>query len=71
LPIRFSDVTLHEGPWPKRFAPAPITVDVTGNGLDLMGRSMFEPLAVPTTVCSWEDAPTAWLEPATKLVVER
>jgi threonine dehydrogenase-like Zn-dependent dehydrogenase len=121
-----ADATHHEGPWPKRFAPAPITVDVTGRPgglpcvirsterygtctalaiafeagdqlpllemytrgitfhtsradarrylpevLELMARSTFEPLAVPTTVCSWEEAPTAWLEPATKLVVQR
>jgi threonine dehydrogenase-like Zn-dependent dehydrogenase len=39
--------------------------------LELMARTTFEPLAVPTTVCSWEEAPTAWLEPATKLVVQR
>lgn len=121
-----AEVSRHEGPWPKRFAPAPVTVDVTGTPgglpcvirsterygtctalavpfhaaedlpllemytrgitlhtsradarrylpdvLDLMARSAFEPLAVPTTVCSWRDAPQAWLEPATKLVVKR
>lgn len=36
-----ASTTLHDGPWPKRFEPAPITVDVTGtaDGLACVIRS--------------------------------
>lgn len=39
--------------------------------LELMTRYAFDPLAVPTEVCAWEEAAEAWLRPATKLVVAR
>jgi alcohol dehydrogenase len=39
--------------------------------LELVMRGVFDPLAVPTTVVDWDDAPDAWLAPATKLVVNR
>ncbi len=118
--------THHEGPWPKRFDPAPITVDVTGDAaglscairstdryghctslaiafepttpvpllemytrgitfhtsradsrrflpdvLKLMASTGFDPMHVPTTIVDWEDAPTAWMQQATKLVVTK
>lgn len=121
-----ADAVVHEGPWPRRFEPAAITVDATGEVeglhtvvrsteryghctsiavyfdpgtmlpllemytrgitfhtsradsrrflpevLELMGATGFDPLRVPTTVVDWDDAPGAWLEPATKLVVRR
>jgi hypothetical protein len=31
----------------------------------------LDPLAVPTSVVPWDEAAEAWLEPATKLVVDR
>jgi threonine dehydrogenase-like Zn-dependent dehydrogenase len=37
----------------------------------LVASRQLDPLDVPTTVVSWEDAPTAWMEPSTKLVVAR
>jgi threonine dehydrogenase-like Zn-dependent dehydrogenase len=39
--------------------------------LDLVGTRRLDPLAIPTTVVPWDQAPTAWLEPATKLVLLR
>lgn len=114
------------GEWPRRFEPALITVDNTGDpgGLAAVLRSTedygrctsvaiyfasetpvpllemytrgvtlhasransrrylpevvalvaegrLDPLGVPTEVRDWEDAPEAWLEPATKLVLRR
>ena len=47
-----------------------VTVDeVLGHG-GLDGIRL-DPLAIPTTVVHWNDAPVAWLEPATKLVLVR
>ncbi len=121
-----ADASRHDGPWPKRFDPAPVTVDVTGEPgglacvirsterygtctalaivfepatplplldmytrgitfhtsradsrrylpdvLRLLATGRFDPLAVPTTTCTWDEAPEAWLEPAIKLVVIR
>jgi alcohol dehydrogenase len=37
----------------------------------LIERGTLRPQAVTTRVVDWEDAPRAWLEPATKLVVQR
>jgi hypothetical protein len=31
----------------------------------------FDPLSIPTMVVPWDEAATAWLQPATKLVVTR
>jgi hypothetical protein len=39
--------------------------------LELVAEGRFDPLAVPTTVVPWDRADEAWLEPATKLVLER
>lgn len=39
--------------------------------LHLTAAGGFDPLAVPTTIASWDDAATAWMEPATKLVLVR
>lgn len=39
--------------------------------LDLVASGRLDPLAVPTTVVPWDDAESAWLEPATKLVLAR
>jgi threonine dehydrogenase-like Zn-dependent dehydrogenase len=121
-----AEAVLHEGPWPRRFDPAAITVDATGSPdglatvirstaryghctvvsiafeaatpvpllgmytrgitlhtsradslrylpdvLGLMASGTFDPTAVPATVCPWEQAAEAWLEPAVKLVVAR
>lgn len=37
--------------------------------LELLAATDFDPLDIPTTVVSWNDAAEAWLEPAIKLVV--
>jgi hypothetical protein len=39
--------------------------------LELFVEGRFDPLAVPTTIVPWDRADEAWLEPATKLVLER
>ena len=39
--------------------------------LDLVARGVLDPLAVPTTVVPWDQAAEAWLQPATKLVLDR
>lgn len=39
--------------------------------LDLAASGAFDPLAVPTTVVPFDDAADAWLQPATKLVLQR
>jgi threonine dehydrogenase-like Zn-dependent dehydrogenase len=39
--------------------------------LRLFAEGRFDPLAVPTTIVPWDQADDAWLEPATKLVLER
>lgn len=39
--------------------------------LELFTAGRFDPLAVPTTIVPWDHADDAWLEPATKLVLER
>jgi threonine dehydrogenase-like Zn-dependent dehydrogenase len=39
--------------------------------LALVAAGRFDPLAIPTTVLPWDQAPAAWLEPATKLVLLR
>ena len=39
--------------------------------LELFAAGRFDPLAVPTTIVPWDRADEAWLEPATKLVLER
>jgi len=39
--------------------------------LPLVEAGRFDPLTVPTTVVPWKEAPHAWLEPATKLVLTR
>jgi threonine dehydrogenase-like Zn-dependent dehydrogenase len=39
--------------------------------LELFAEDRFDPLAVPTTIAPWDRADEAWLEPATKLVLER
>ena len=39
--------------------------------LRLFDDGRFDPLAVPTTIVPWDRADEAWLEPATKLVLER
>ena len=39
--------------------------------LELFSERSFDPLVVPTTIVPWERADDAWLEPATKLVLER
>ena len=46
----------------RRFLP-----DVIG----LVATERLNPLAIPTTVVPWDQAPRAWLEPATKLVLVR
>ena len=33
-------------------------------------KNSLDPLAVPTTIVPWDQADEAWLEPATKLVLE-
>ncbi len=121
-----ADVEHHQGPWPRRFNRALITVDATGDDaglaatlrstddygtctsvaiyfegttpiplldmythgvtfhasradsrlllppvLELVAHGRLDPLVVPTTVVPWEQAAEAWLEPATKLVLDR
>jgi threonine dehydrogenase-like Zn-dependent dehydrogenase len=121
-----AETTLHEGAWPRRFDPAPITVDATGSPeglaavirstarygyctavsiafepdtpvplldmytrgitfhtsradslrylpdvLRLLAAGTFDPAGVPATICPWEQAADAWLEPAIKLVITR
>ncbi len=39
--------------------------------IGLVAARRLDPLAIPTTVVPWGQAPTAWLEPATKLVLVR
>jgi len=39
--------------------------------IDLVAHDRFDPLRVPTTIAAWQDAPEAWLRPATKLVLTR
>ncbi len=39
--------------------------------LELAASGAFDPLAVPTTVVPFDDAAEAWLQPATKLVLQR
>jgi hypothetical protein len=39
--------------------------------LELFAEGRFDPLAVPTTIVPWDRADEAWLQPATKLVLER
>jgi hypothetical protein len=39
--------------------------------LPLVEGGRFDPLSVPTAIVPWQDAPRAWLEPATKLVLIR
>jgi threonine dehydrogenase-like Zn-dependent dehydrogenase len=39
--------------------------------LDLFADGRFDPLVVPTTIVPWDRADEAWLQPATKLVLER
>jgi len=39
--------------------------------LELAARGAFDLAAIPTTVVEWDQAPQAWVEPATKLVVRR
>jgi len=39
--------------------------------LTLVASGRLDPLAIPTTIVRWEEAPRAWLEPTTKLVVVR
>lgn len=38
---------------------------------ELVASKRLDPFDVPTTVVPWEDAPRAWMEPSTKLVVAR
>jgi threonine dehydrogenase-like Zn-dependent dehydrogenase len=121
-----AEVERLQGPWPRRYDRAPITVEASGEleGLHAVLRSTddygfctavaihfaptvavpllemytrgitfhlsradsrrllpvvlglfierrFDPLVVPTTIVPWERADDAWLEPATKLVLER
>ena len=46
----------------RRFLPAVLA---------LTNEGALDPLAIPTTIIPWDQAPDAWLEPATKLVVDR
>ena len=39
--------------------------------IDLVASKRLDPLLIPTTVVPWDQAPRAWLEPATKLVLVR
>src|SRR5215471_6291624 len=39
--------------------------------IDLVASKRLDPLRVPTTLVPWDQAPTAWMEPATKLVLVR
>jgi alcohol dehydrogenase len=121
-----AEVEHQQGPWPRRYERAAITVEATGDVeglitvlrstddygfctavaihfaptvalpllemytrgitfhvsradsrrllprvLELFAHGRFDPLAVPTTVVPWDRADEVWLEPATKLVLER
>jgi alcohol dehydrogenase len=121
-----AEVEQQQGPWPRRYERAPITVEASGEleglnaalrstddygfctavaihfaptvalpllemytrgitfhlsradsrrllpvVLELFANDRFNPLAVPTTIVPWDRADEAWLEPATKLVLER
>jgi alcohol dehydrogenase len=121
-----ADVEHHQGPWPRRFDRALITVDATGDDaglaatlrstddygtctsvaiyfegttpiplldmythgitfhasradsrlflplvLELVADGRVDHLAVPKTIVPWDQAAEAWLEPATKLVLDR
>jgi threonine dehydrogenase-like Zn-dependent dehydrogenase len=46
----------------RRYLPAVI---------DLVDAWALDPLAIPTTIVPWDQAADAWLEPATKLVLDR
>jgi threonine dehydrogenase-like Zn-dependent dehydrogenase len=39
--------------------------------LKLLATTAFDPLAIPTTIRPWDQAADVWLEPATKLIIER
>jgi len=39
--------------------------------ISLVASGRLGPLNIPTTVVPWDQAPEAWLEPATKLVLVR
>jgi alcohol dehydrogenase len=39
--------------------------------IDLVANGHIDPLTIPTAIVDWDNADGAWLEPATKLVVER
>jgi alcohol dehydrogenase len=39
--------------------------------LQLLTTTAFDPLATPATIRPWDQAAEAWLEPATKLIIER
>ena len=39
--------------------------------ISLVAAGRLDPLRIPTTVVPWDQAPEAWLEPATKLVLVR
>ena len=39
--------------------------------VERFNEGRFDPLAVPTTIVPWDRADEAWLQPATKLVLER
>jgi alcohol dehydrogenase len=121
-----AEVERRQGPWPRRYDRAPITVEASGEldglsaalrstddygfctavaihfapavplpllemythgitfhlsradsrrllpvVLELFAEGRFDPLAVPTAIVPWDRADEAWLEPATKLVLER
>jgi alcohol dehydrogenase len=121
-----AEVERREGPWPRRYERAPITVEASGEldglnatlrstddygfctsvaihfapttalpllemythgitfhlsradsrrllpvVLELFAESRFDPLLVPTTIVPWNQADEVWLQPATKLVLER
>jgi threonine dehydrogenase-like Zn-dependent dehydrogenase len=120
------EVEHRQGPWPRRYDRAPITVEASGEleglttalrstddygfctavaihfapavplpllemythgitfhlsradsrrllpvVLELFAEGRFDPLAAPTTIVPWDRADEVWLEPATKLVLER
>jgi threonine dehydrogenase-like Zn-dependent dehydrogenase len=37
--------------------------------IDLVATGRFDPLAIPTTVVPWDQAPTAWLAPSAPVTV--
>ena len=47
------------------------THPLAARGHRLAASGALDPLAVPTTIVPWDQADDAWLEPATKLVLER